>query len=35
MKHLLNNLTFEEKNRILELHKGGKTISTENFKNLL
>jgi hypothetical protein len=35
MKHLLNNLSSEEKNRILEQHNGGKTIDTSNFKRLL
>ena len=35
MKHLLNNNSQEEKNRILEQHKGGKSIDTTRFKDLL
>jgi len=35
MKHLLNNISQEEKNRILEQHKGGKSIDTTRFKDLL
>jgi hypothetical protein len=35
MKHLLNNLSQEEKNRILEQHSGGKIIDTSKFKRLL
>jgi hypothetical protein len=35
MKHLLNDLSQEEKNRILEQHSGGKIIDTSNFKRLL
>ncbi len=35
MKHLLNNLSQEEKNRILEQHNGGKKIVIENFNKLL
>jgi len=35
MKHLLNNLSQEEKNRILEQHRGGKIIDTSKFKRLL
>ena len=35
MKHILNNISQEEKNRILEQHSGGKTIDTTKFKNLL
>jgi len=35
MKHLLNNISEEEKNRIREQHEGGMKISTENFKKLL
>jgi hypothetical protein len=35
MKHLLNNLSQEEKNRILEQHSGGKIIDTTRFKALL
>jgi len=35
MKHLLNNISQEEKNRILEQHTGGKSIDTTRFKSLL
>jgi hypothetical protein len=35
MKHLLNNLSSEEKNSILEQHKGGMEISRKNFQKLL
>ena len=35
MKHLLNNLSSEEKSRILEQHSGGKSIDTSKFKRLL
>ena len=35
MKHLLNNISQEEKNRILEQHRGGKSIDTTRFKVLL
>lgn len=35
MKHILNNISQEEKNRILEQHTGGKTIDTSKFKMLL
>ncbi len=35
MKHLLNNLSEEEKNSIREQHEGGKTIDTSRFKSLL
>jgi hypothetical protein len=35
MKHILNNISQEEKNRILEQHSGGKTIDTSKFKRLL
>lgn len=35
MKHLLNNLSSEEKNSILEQHKGGMKVMTENFSRLL
>ena len=35
MKHLLNNISEEEKNSIREQHEGGMNISTENFKQLL
>ena len=34
MKHLFNNLSSEEKNSILEQHKGGKIITNENFNKL-
>jgi len=35
MKHILNDISKEEKNRILEQHTGGKTIDTSRFKMLL
>ena len=35
MKHLLNNLSEEEKNRIREQHAGGKKIMIENFNKLV
>ena len=35
MKHLLNDLSEEEKNRIREQHTGGKKIMIENFNQLL
>ena len=35
MKHILNDISQEEKNRILEQHKGGKSIDTTRFKSLL
>lgn len=35
MKHLFNNLSSEEKERILEQHSGGKKIFNENFSKLI
>lgn len=35
MKHLLNNLSEEEKNAIREQHTGGMKVMTENFNKLL
>lgn len=35
MKHLLNNLSEEEKNRIREQHTGGMKVATEKFKKLV
>jgi hypothetical protein len=35
MKNLLNNISQEEKNRILEMHSGGMKVMTENFNKLL
>jgi hypothetical protein len=35
MKHLLNNLSEEEKNAIREQHAGGMKVMTENFNKLL
>lgn len=35
MKHLLNNLSEEEKNSIREQHSGGMKVNTERFKSLL
>jgi hypothetical protein len=35
MKHLLNNLSEEEKNSIREQHTGGMEVISENFKNMV
>lgn len=35
MRHILNNLTEEEKNSIREQHTGGKKIMIENFNKLI
>lgn len=35
MKHLLNNLTEEEKNAIREQHQGGMKVNTEKFNKLI
>ena len=35
MKHLLNNLSEEEKNSIREQHTGGMKVNTENFRKLV
>lgn len=35
MKHLLNNLSEEEKNSIREQHEGGRKIVIENFRKLI
>ena len=35
MKHLLNNLSEEEKNSIREQHEGGMKLETSRFKTLL
>jgi len=35
MKHLLNNMSEEEKNAIREQHSGGMKVMTENFNKLL
>jgi len=35
MKHLLNNMSEEEKNSIREQHTGGMKVMTENFSKLL
>ena len=35
MKHILNDLTKEEKNSILEQYTGGKKIMIENFNKLV
>ena len=35
MKHLLNNLTEEEKNSIRRQHTGGMNVVTENFSKLI
>ena len=35
MKHILNNLSEEEKNAIRKQHTGGMKVMTENFNKLL
>ena len=35
MKHLLNDMSEEEKNAIREQHAGGMKVMTENFSKLL
>jgi hypothetical protein len=35
MKHILNNLSKEEKNAIREQHTGGMKVMTENFSKLV
>ena len=35
MKHLLNNISQEEKNSILEQHQGGMEVITENFQKMV
>ena len=35
MKHILNNISEEEKNAIREQHTGGMKVMTENFHKLL
>lgn len=35
MKHILNNLSAEEKKSILEQHTGGMKVITENFSKLI
>ncbi len=35
MKHILNNLSDEEKNSIREQHTGGMKVMVENFSKLL
>ena len=35
MKHLLNDLSIEEKNRIREQHEGGITIDSSKFRKLM
>ena len=35
MKHILNNLSEEEKNTIREQHEGGMKVMTENFSKLI
>jgi len=34
MKHILNNISEEEKNAIREQHTGGMKVMTENFSKL-
>ena len=35
MKHLLNNISEEEKNRIREQHEGGMNLAIDNFNKLV
>ena len=35
MKHILNNISEEEKNAIREQHTGGMKLNTKKFKNLI
>ena len=35
MKHILNNLTEQEKNAIREQHAGGMKVMTEKFSKLI
>ena len=35
MKHILNNMSEEEKNKIREQHTGGMKVMTESFSRLL
>ena len=35
MKHLINNLTEQEKNTIREQHEGGMKIMNENFHKMV
>ena len=35
MKHILKNLTNEEKNRIREQYEGGMSVDTSKFRSLL
>ena len=35
MKHILNNMSEEEKNKIREQHTGGIKVMTESFSRLL
>ena len=35
MKHILNDLTEQEKNAIREQHTGGMKVMTENFSKLV
>ena len=35
MKHILNDLTEQEKNAIREQHTGGMKVMTENFSKLI
>jgi len=35
MKHLLNNLSEEEKNSIREQHEGGMKVNVDRFKTLM
>jgi hypothetical protein len=35
MKHILNNMSEQEKNSIREQHAGGMKVMTENFNKLI
>jgi hypothetical protein len=35
MKHILNNMSEQEKNSIREQHTGGMKVMTENFSKLI
>ena len=35
MKHILNNMSEQEKNSIREQHAGGMKVMTENFSKLI
>jgi hypothetical protein len=35
MKHILNDISYREKNSILDQHQGGMMVETKNFQKLL